>query len=113
MLDLEKMGMQFSAPPRAASTSAASAGTPATPRQGPVRRACYAADRTGHMILQTLYQGTRQTRQNQFFNRVLRAGFGGSNAVGPGGHRVIMTSDGDIHVFRKGVVIATGGSVHV
>jgi succinate dehydrogenase / fumarate reductase flavoprotein subunit len=26
------------------------------PRQGPVRRACYAADRTGHMILQTLYQ---------------------------------------------------------
>ena len=24
--------------------------------EGPVRRACYAADRTGHMILQTLYQ---------------------------------------------------------
>ncbi len=24
--------------------------------KGPVRRSCYAADRTGHMILQTLYQ---------------------------------------------------------
>jgi succinate dehydrogenase / fumarate reductase, flavoprotein subunit len=24
--------------------------------QGPVRRSCYSADRTGHMILQTLYQ---------------------------------------------------------
>src|SRR5512136_3334968 len=35
--------------------------------KGPVRRACYAADRTGHMILQTLYQ---QCIKNQvhFFN---------------------------------------------
>ena len=24
--------------------------------EGPVHRSCYAADRTGHMILQTLYQ---------------------------------------------------------
>ncbi len=40
----------------AGSTSAASAATPATSARRPVRRACYAADRTGHMILQTLYQ---------------------------------------------------------
>ena len=42
--------------PRAGSTSAASAATPATTARPPVRRSCYAADRTGHMILQTLYQ---------------------------------------------------------
>src|SRR4051812_47469719 len=32
----------------------------------PVRRACYAADRTGHMILQTLYQQCIKTGVNFF-----------------------------------------------
>jgi succinate dehydrogenase / fumarate reductase flavoprotein subunit len=32
----------------------------------PVRRACYAADRTGHMILQTLYQQCIKNRVNFF-----------------------------------------------
>src|SRR5260370_27866831 len=38
--------------------------------EGPVRRSCYAADRTGHMILQTMYQ---QSIKNQvrFFNEYL------------------------------------------
>src|SRR5579884_2284016 len=35
--------------------------------EAPVRRACYAADRTGHMILQTLYQQCIK-RQVTFFN---------------------------------------------
>ena len=34
---------------------------------GPVQRACYAADRTGHMILQTLYQQCVK-RDVRFFN---------------------------------------------
>src|SRR5690242_20681103 len=38
--------------------------------EGPVRRSCYAADRTGHMILQTMYQ---QSVKNQvrFFNEYM------------------------------------------
>ncbi len=66
VLDLEKMGMRSTAPPRVASTSAASAGTPATtarPRApGLLRR-----DRTGHMILQTLYQNCVK-HDVEFFN---------------------------------------------
>ena len=34
--------------------------------EGPVRRSCYAADRTGHMILQTLYQRCIRNRVNFF-----------------------------------------------
>ena len=54
-------------PRTARSTSAASAATPATTARAPVRRACYAADRTGHMILQTLYQNCVKLGIN-FFN---------------------------------------------
>ena len=53
--------------PRARSTSAASAATPATTARPPVRRSCYAADRTGHMILQTLYQNCVK-HDVEFFN---------------------------------------------
>jgi succinate dehydrogenase / fumarate reductase flavoprotein subunit len=35
--------------------------------KAPVRRACYAADRTGHMILQTLYQNCVK-HDVEFFN---------------------------------------------
>ena len=55
------------APPRARSTSAGSAATPATTARPPVRRSCYAADRTGHMILQTLYQNCVK-QDVEFFN---------------------------------------------
>src|SRR6266851_9519812 len=35
--------------------------------EGPVRRSCYAADRTGHMILQTMFQQSVKNQVN-FFN---------------------------------------------
>src|SRR5438067_1032853 len=38
--------------------------------EGPVRRSCYAADRTGHMILQTMYQNAIKN-QVRFFNEYL------------------------------------------
>ena len=53
--------------PRARSTSAASAGTPATTASPPCAASCYAADRTGHMILQTLYQNCVKN-DVEFFN---------------------------------------------
>jgi succinate dehydrogenase / fumarate reductase flavoprotein subunit len=54
--DLENRGLPFNRTPEGASTSGDSGATPATSAKRPVKRACYAADRTGHMILQTLYQ---------------------------------------------------------
>src|SRR5919109_1110505 len=38
--------------------------------EGPVRRSCYAADRTGHMMLQTMYQNAIKN-QVRFFNEYL------------------------------------------
>jgi succinate dehydrogenase / fumarate reductase flavoprotein subunit len=76
--------------------------------QGPVRRSCYAADRTGHMILQTVYQ--QCVRQNvQFFDEyhVLDLLVQDGVACGVIAYQVLT---GEIHTFRaKAVLFATGG----
>src|SRR5690606_5721504 len=89
--------------------------------KAPVRRACYAADRTGHMILQTLYQQC-VARDVEFFNEFyvldvlldtdLRDG------TVPAGEEVAVAgvvaydlATGETHVFQaKSVVFATGGA---
>ncbi len=76
--------------------------------EAPVRRACYAADRTGHMILQTLYQ---QCIKNgvHFFDEffVLEALIDGKKCNGV---VAIELATGEIHVFQsKAVFFATGG----
>jgi succinate dehydrogenase flavoprotein subunit len=75
-----------------------------------VKRACYAADRTGHMILQTLYQQCVK-RNVRFFNEfyvldLLRAADGATAGV-----VAYELATGELHVFRaKSVLFATGGS---
>ena len=66
-----KMGLPFNPHPRGPHRSAPLRRTHPRPRQAPVRRACYAADRTDHMILQTLYQNCVK-HDVEFFNEVLR-----------------------------------------
>jgi succinate dehydrogenase / fumarate reductase flavoprotein subunit len=73
-----------------------------------VRRACYAADRTGHMILQTLYQ---QCIKNQvsFFDevQVLDVILEGRRCAGV---VVVDLATSELHVFKaKAVLFATGG----
>jgi succinate dehydrogenase / fumarate reductase, flavoprotein subunit len=76
--------------------------------EGPVRRSCYAADRTGHMILQTMYQ---QSIRNQvrFFNEYMMLDL----LINDGqacGVVALCLRDGGIEVFHaKTVVLATGG----
>ena len=76
--------------------------------QGPVRRSCYAADRTGHVILQTLYQ--QCVRNNvQFFDEyhVLDLLIHEGMACGLVAYQILT---GEIHTFRaKAVLFATGG----
>ena len=81
--------------------------------KAPVRRSCYAADRTGHMILQTLYQNCVK-HDVEFFNEfyaldlVLTDTANGPVATGVVAYQL---ATGDIHVFHaKAVVLATGGS---
>ena len=74
----------------------------------PVRRACYAADRTGHMILQTLYQ---QCIKNQvkFYDEFHVVDLLLSNGVAVGVVALELAT-GDLHVFHtKSIIFATGG----
>src|SRR5256714_980221 len=76
--------------------------------EAPVRRACFAADRTGHMILQTLYQQCIK-RGVRFFNEfyVLDLLMEDGRCAGVVTYEL---ATGQIHVFRaKAVLFATGG----
>ena len=77
--------------------------------EAPVRRACYAADRTGHMILQTLYQ--QCIRQDvRFFNEFYVLDLIVTEEGRCAGVVAYELSNGEIHVFRaKAVLFATGG----
>jgi len=76
--------------------------------EAPVRRACYAADRTGHMILQTLYQqciknGVHFFDEYQVLDLVLK----NKQCAGV---VTLQLSTGEIHVYEsKTVLFATGG----
>src|SRR5690554_3313465 len=76
--------------------------------EGPVRRSCYAADRTGHMILQTLYQ---QCIKNgiTFFDEfhVIDVVMSEGRCAGVVAYEI---RTGEIHVFHaKAVLFSTGG----
>lgn len=76
--------------------------------EGPVHRACYAADRTGHMILQTLYQ---QCVRNdvKFFTefQAIELLVDGDRIRGV---VAIELASGELHLFlAKAVLLATGG----
>jgi succinate dehydrogenase / fumarate reductase flavoprotein subunit len=76
--------------------------------EAPVRRACHAADRTGHMILQTLYQqslrlGVQFFDEFQMLDLVVTDGR-------CGGLVAYEIARGELHLFRaKAVLLATGG----
>jgi succinate dehydrogenase / fumarate reductase flavoprotein subunit len=74
----------------------------------PVRRACYAADRTGHMILQTLYQQCIKQHVTFFDEfQVLDLILSGGVVCGV---VAIEVTTGLLHVFHaKAVLFATGG----
>jgi succinate dehydrogenase / fumarate reductase flavoprotein subunit len=76
--------------------------------EAPVKRACYAADRTGHMILQTLYQQCVK-RNVRFFNEfyVLDLLMDDDRV---GGVVAYELASGELHVFHaSSVMFATGG----
>jgi succinate dehydrogenase / fumarate reductase flavoprotein subunit len=113
VLDLEKMGMPFNRTPEGRIDQRRFGGHTRDHGKAPVRRACYAADRTGHMILQTLYQNCVK-HDVEFFNEfyvldlVLAETPRGPVATGVVAYEL---ATGDIHIFHaKAIVLATGGS---
>src|SRR5699024_6156362 len=67
VLDREKLGLPFNRTPEGRIDQRRVGGHTRDHGEAPVRRSCYAADRTGHMILQTLYQNCVK-QDVEFFN---------------------------------------------
>ncbi|WP_131765559.1 succinate dehydrogenase flavoprotein subunit [Candidatus Protofrankia californiensis] len=108
VLDLEKMGLPFNRTPEGRIDQRRFGGHTRDHGKAPVRRSCYAADRTGHMILQTLYQQCVK-HDIEFYNEfyVLDLLISEGVAVGVVAYEL---ATGEVHVFRaKSVVFATGG----
>ena len=115
VLDLEKMGLPFNRTPEGKIDQRRFGGHTRDHGKAAVRRACYAADRTGHMILQTLYQQCVK-HGVEFYNEfyvldLLMTEV--ENGVKPVANGVVAyeLATGEIHVFQaKSVIFATGGS---
>lgn len=106
--ELENWGLPFNRTPEGRIDQRRFGGHTRNFGEAAVRRACYAADRTGHMILQTLYQ---QCIKNDvsFYNefQVLDVILQGTKC---GGVVVLELATGALHTFRaKSVLFATGG----
>ena len=110
VIDLEKMGLPFNRTPEGRIDQRRFGGHTRNHGEAAVRRACYAADRTGHMILQTLYQNCIKQGvefYNEFYVLDLVMSEDGQRTAGVVAYEL---ATGEIHVFRaKSVVFATGG----
>jgi succinate dehydrogenase / fumarate reductase flavoprotein subunit len=108
VLDLEKFGLPFNRTPEGRIDQRRFGGHTAEHGAAPVRRACYAADRTGHMILQTLFQQCVK-HEVEFYNEfyVLDVLVNEGRTAGCVAYEL---ATGEIHVFQaKSVVFASGG----
>jgi succinate dehydrogenase / fumarate reductase flavoprotein subunit len=107
--ELEHMGLPFSRTPEGKIAQRKFGGHTREFGKSAVERACYAADRTGHMILQTLYQ--QSIKDNVvFFNEfhVLDLLIEGGECVGVVAYEL---ATGQLHTFHaKATVIASGGN---
>jgi succinate dehydrogenase / fumarate reductase flavoprotein subunit len=112
VIDLENMGLPFNRTPDGKIDQRRFGGHTRDHGKAPVRRSCYAADRTGHMILQTLYQ-TCVKLGIEFFNEfyvldLVMTEYNGERR--PSAVVAFELATGDIHVFQgKSIVFATGG----
>ncbi|MEU3980385.1 succinate dehydrogenase flavoprotein subunit [Streptomyces sp. NPDC026672] len=112
VLDLEKMGLPFNRTPDGTIDQRRFGGHSRNHGEAPVRRSCYAADRTGHMILQTLYQNCVKEGV-EFFNefyvldQLITEVDGVKKSAGVVAYEL---ATGELHVFQaKAVIYASGG----
>lgn len=106
--ELEHMGLPFSRTPQGRCAQRPFGGHTNNVTGKPVRRATYAADRTGHMILQTLYQQGIHNHIN-FFNEfyVMDLILVDGSVAGVVAYEL---ATGELHLFQcKAVIFATGG----
>jgi succinate dehydrogenase / fumarate reductase, flavoprotein subunit len=114
VIELEHMGLPFNRTPDGRIDQRRFGGHTRNYGEGPVMRSCFAADRTGHMILQTLYQqcvelGVTFYDEYHVVDLVTEGGeLGeGGRCAGVVAYRI---ADGELVTLRsKAVLLATGG----
>ncbi len=108
VIELEHMGLPFDRTDEGRISQRRFGGHTSNFGEKPVRRACHAADRTGHMILQTLYQQCIKNEVNFFDEFHVIDLITNNGAVC--GVVALELGTGEIHVFHsKAVMFATGG----
>ncbi|MGI8872167.1 MAG: succinate dehydrogenase flavoprotein subunit [Candidatus Limnocylindria bacterium] len=111
IINLEHLGMPFNRTPEGLIDQRRFGGHTRNEGEAPVRRSCYAADRTGHAILQTLFQqcikhGVTFYDEFQVVDLAMPVGPGGPVS----GVVALQLASGEIHSFRaRAVLLATGG----
>ena len=112
VIDLENMGLPFNRTPDGKIDQRRFGGHTRDHGKAPVRRSCYAADRTGHMILQTLYQNCVKLGI-EFYNEFYVLDLVMTKVDGqerPSAVVAYELATGDLHVFAgKSIIFATGG----
>ncbi|MGR2753951.1 succinate dehydrogenase flavoprotein subunit [Agromyces arachidis] len=112
VIDLENMGLPFNRTPDGKIDQRRFGGHTRDHGKAPVRRSCYAADRTGHMILQTLFQNCVKLGI-EFYNEFYALDLVMTEVDGvpqPSGVVAYELATGELHVFQaKAVIFATGG----
>jgi succinate dehydrogenase / fumarate reductase flavoprotein subunit len=106
--EMEHMGLPFNRTPEGRIAQRPFGGHTNNQTGKPVRRACYAADRTGHMILQTLYQQCIKNNVTFFDEyQVLDVLVNDGKTCGV---VAVKINSGQLQVFQaKSVIFATGG----
>ena len=114
VIELEHMGLPFNRTPDGRIDQRRFGGHTRNYGEGPVKRSCFAADRTGHMILQTLYQQCIKHGVT-FFDEYHVVDLISEGAdLGEGGRVAGVVAyriaDGSLDTFAaKTVLLATGG----
>ena len=106
--ELENMGLPFSRTKEGRIAQRKFGGHTNNDTKKPVLRAAYAADRTGHMILQTLYQQCIKN-EVQFYDEYQVLDIVMVDGK-PAGVVALELATGELHTFHaKAVIFATGG----
>ena len=107
--DLEHMGLPFDRTPDGRISQRPFGGHTNNVTKKPVRRACHAADRTGHMILQTVYQQCIKNNVT-FYDEYQMVDLLVNDQGQVAGVVAVHIDSGTIHTFHaKATVFATGG----
>jgi succinate dehydrogenase / fumarate reductase, flavoprotein subunit len=109
VLELEHMGLPFNRTPDGKIDQRRFGGHTRNFGEAAVRRACFSADRTGHMILHTLYQQAIK-QQVQFYDEFQMLDLIITDDGVCNGIVMLEVATGEIHIVHaKAVIMATGG----